>query len=379
MEQVCRALDAAHSVGVIHRDLKPQNIMQDGSGRVLVMDFGLARTLEGDGMTQTGALVGTMEYMSPEQALAKELDQRSDIFSAGTDLLRTAHRPDAVPGRQRAGEPDPPYPGTRQAHFRARRSVPAKPQQHRQQVSGTRARQSLPVVQEFLAIWRPGRVSAPPEPSPSNSVKPWGQTVPWQWIGGIAAILVLAVVGFLFRDKLRSATKLPSAGAKPEVALAILPFRNASQDPRLDWYGTTLADMLSSDVGQSAHLRMVSPDRLHQVLHDLRIGADTVVDPTILRRVGDSSNADTVIWGQYAKFGDQIRIDANIQNLTSGKTTSLKAETSEKGLPAAIDTLADSIRKNLALSSDLIKELQAQSFKPSTTSVEALHDYTPGR
>ena len=159
------------------------------------------------------------------------------------------------------------------------------------------------------------------------------------------------LVGFLFRDKLRSAAKLPSAGAKPEVALAILPFRNASQDPSLDWYGATLADMLSSDVGQSAHLRMVSPDRLHQVLHDLRIGADTVVDPTILRRVGDSSNADTVIWGQYAKFGDQIRIDANIQNLTSGKTTSLKAETSEKGLPAAIDTLADSIRKNLALSS----------------------------
>jgi serine/threonine protein kinase len=83
MEQVCLALDAAHSVGVIHRDLKPQNVMQDSSGRVLVMDFGLARTLEGDGMTQTGALVGTMEYMSPEQALAKELDQRSDIFSAG--------------------------------------------------------------------------------------------------------------------------------------------------------------------------------------------------------------------------------------------------------------------------------------------------------
>ena len=83
MQQVCLALDAAHSVGVIHRDLKPQNIMRDKTGRVLVMDFGLARTLEGDGMTQTGALVGTMEYMSPEQALAKELDQRSDIFSAG--------------------------------------------------------------------------------------------------------------------------------------------------------------------------------------------------------------------------------------------------------------------------------------------------------
>src|SRR5437016_6861385 len=83
MQQVCRALEAAHSVGIIHRDLKPQNIMRDKSGRILVMDFALARTLEGDGMTQTGALVGTMDYMSPEQALGKELDQRSDLFTLG--------------------------------------------------------------------------------------------------------------------------------------------------------------------------------------------------------------------------------------------------------------------------------------------------------
>src|SRR5437588_6584816 len=95
MRQVCQALDAAHSVGVIHRDLKPQNIMRDKTGRVLVMDFGLARTLEGSGMTQTGALVGTMEYMSPEQALGKDLDQRSDLFAAGLILyeLLTANMP----------------------------------------------------------------------------------------------------------------------------------------------------------------------------------------------------------------------------------------------------------------------------------------------
>jgi serine/threonine protein kinase len=83
MQQVCRALEAIHSVGVIHRDLKPQNIMRDKTGRILVMDFGVARTLEGDGMTNTGATVGTIEYMSPEQALAQKLDQRSDIFTLG--------------------------------------------------------------------------------------------------------------------------------------------------------------------------------------------------------------------------------------------------------------------------------------------------------
>src|SRR5712671_4077580 len=83
IEQVCRALDSAHSEGVIHRDLKPQNIMRDKQGRIVVMDFGLARSLGDSGMTQTGAIVGTMEYMSPEQALGSQLDQRSDIFSVG--------------------------------------------------------------------------------------------------------------------------------------------------------------------------------------------------------------------------------------------------------------------------------------------------------
>lgn len=83
IQQICRALDAAHAEGVIHRDLKPQNVMRDPQGRVVAMDFGLARSLESDGMTQTGALVGTLEYMSPEQALGTTLDQRSDLFALG--------------------------------------------------------------------------------------------------------------------------------------------------------------------------------------------------------------------------------------------------------------------------------------------------------
>src|SRR5215469_2523460 len=84
IRQVCLALEAAHGAGIIHRDLKPQNIMQDAkTGRILVMDFGLARTIGGDGMTQTGALLGTIEYMSPEQSMGKALDQRSDIFAVG--------------------------------------------------------------------------------------------------------------------------------------------------------------------------------------------------------------------------------------------------------------------------------------------------------
>jgi predicted Ser/Thr protein kinase len=86
MEQVACGLAAAHREGIIHRDLKPGNIMRDKSGRVVVMDFGLARTFSGDGMTRAGAMLGTIEYMSPEQAQGMELKASSDIFTFGLIL-----------------------------------------------------------------------------------------------------------------------------------------------------------------------------------------------------------------------------------------------------------------------------------------------------
>src|SRR5579871_5324648 len=83
VRQICKGLEAAHSEGVVHRDLKPQNIMVDAAGRVWVMDFGLARSMDLVGLTRTGVLMGTPDYMSPEQARAEKVDARSDLFSLG--------------------------------------------------------------------------------------------------------------------------------------------------------------------------------------------------------------------------------------------------------------------------------------------------------
>src|SRR5499433_3349530 len=83
LRQVCGGLEAAHAVGVVHRDLKPQNIMIEGDGHVVVMDFGIAHSGQSRGVTQTGAFLGTPEYMSPEQAQTENVDARSDIFSLG--------------------------------------------------------------------------------------------------------------------------------------------------------------------------------------------------------------------------------------------------------------------------------------------------------
>src|ERR671934_540584 len=84
--EVGRGLAAAHSHRLVHRDVKPQNVLIDPEGRAKVTDFGIARSLESDGLTKTGRVLGTTDYVSPEQAMGHEVDARSDIYSLGVLL-----------------------------------------------------------------------------------------------------------------------------------------------------------------------------------------------------------------------------------------------------------------------------------------------------
>ncbi len=86
-KQVCEGLAEAHDLGVIHRDLKPQNIMVDKDGTAKIMDFGIARSLRAAGMTAEGMIIGTPEYMAPEQVEGQEADQRTDIYALGAILF----------------------------------------------------------------------------------------------------------------------------------------------------------------------------------------------------------------------------------------------------------------------------------------------------
>ncbi len=384
IEQVCRALAAAHNVGVIHRDLKPQNIMWEKTGRILVMDFGLAKTLEGERMTQTGAMVGTMEYMSPEQALAQNLDQRSDIFSLGLifyELLtgQTPFRADSALASliKRTQERVVPV-----AEFDS--SIP----QELSQIVGRCLERDVALryqsAAELLAdleLWqgtgKSGIIAARLRPGPAR----WA-TENQRLLAGAAVLLLLlvAVVGYFLtrpRTAVLPAAKQEAPAARPR-SLAILPFRNSSGDAKDDWIGSSVADMLSTDIGQSAHLHTVPTDRLHQVLSDLHVGSDAAVDPDTLRRVAQFSSADVLVSGQYARFGDQIVIDATIRDLVHDQTVPVKAQALVKDLPAAIDSLADSVRKNLSLSASVVEELKAQSFKPNSNSVDALREFNEG-
>jgi serine/threonine protein kinase/predicted negative regulator of RcsB-dependent stress response len=378
--QVCRGLEAAHAANVIHRDLKPQNIMIDQQGKVLVMDFGLAHSIEERGMTQTGALMGTPDFMSPEQARGEKADARSDIFSLGIIFYQmlTGKLPfesDTLMGTlvartQRQAKPvreiDPQIPPLLN-------DIVAK-------CLATHAAERYQSVSELLADledWRAGVVGKTIRVPKSPRLRMIAPSTTWKFISiSVSAGLVFLVLIAWLLER----TVFSSRQAGAPVSLAILPFRNIKSDPALDWMGPELAAMLRTDVGQSSRLQTVPSSRITQILHDLRIAPDTSIDPETLRRIGDSTSADRMIWGQFAKFGDQIQIDATLQDLKKQRSFPLQAVApSEKELPRAIEQLAADVQKSLALPSDVIKELQTKALKPSTQSIQALRYYNEGQ
>ncbi len=375
--QVCQALEAAHSEGVVHRDLKPQNIMIDAQGKATVMDFGIAHSAEFTGMTQTGALLGTPEYMSPEQAKGLTADSRSDVFTLGLifyELLtgKTPYKGDnalaiLLKRTQESARPPAELDRTIPSYLSdiVVKCLEIEPQRRYQKASEVLA--DLQAERRRLSSAMRMRL-------PRFRI---GEHHPTKWVAfTLAAILLLAVAIFrarIFRPGIQS------RAATPAISLAIIPFRNASGDVSLDWVGPYLAETLRTNVGQSSSLRTVSSDRLHQILHDLQLTPNSNLDSASIRRLAETSDARTVVWGQYLRFGDQIRIDATLLDLERDRTVPLKAEApNPNALPETVDHLATAIRENLALPVSVLKELQSQAFKPSSKSLPTLRYYNEG-
>ena len=379
IEQTLSGLSVAHQQGIIHRDLKPGNIMLESTGRVVVMDFGLARSMGSDGMTRSGLMVGTMEYMSPEQAQARELDARSDVFTVGLiwyELLtgKMPYQADSAIAsllkrtQERAHpvlEIEPNIPKV--VSDIVGRCLERDP--------AMRYQNAEDMLRDIRA-WHGNRTVAASMVMDRLLPKP---AFPWKWVAAGLTALVLLGGGVWVGTRSSEAPAGSQAARAAVTSLAILPFQNASGDDTLNWLGPSLGDMLSTDVGQSARLRTVSSDRLQQILHDLRIDPGTAIDATLLRRIAGFADADIVVSGKFVRLGDKIRVDATVEDLKHGRSAPLMVEANnQQDISAAVDRLSGSIRQSLALSPDIIKELQAQSYKPTSTSVDALRDYNEG-
>ena len=166
--------------------------------------------------------------------------------------------------------------------------------------------QSARELCDELEAWRggaPNRSITIDRPSQPVTASSRSRLVSRLAMGTGAAVILVVLAVIIFRGRLFSKFGEKSVPVAPALSLAILPFRNASGDPTLDWLGSSVAEMLSTDVGQSARLRTVSSDRIEQVVRDLRVSPDAALDDPTIKRLADFSNADTLVTGQYAKFG----------------------------------------------------------------------------
>jgi serine/threonine protein kinase/tetratricopeptide (TPR) repeat protein len=387
-KQVCEGLAEAHHLGVVHRDLKPQNIMVDEDGNARIMDFGIARSLRGKGITGAGVMIGTPEYMSPEQVEGKEVDQRSDIYSLGIILyeMATGHVPFegdtafTIGVKHKSERPRNPRELNAQLTEDLSRLILRcleKDKGKRFQTAeelGTdldKVEQGLPTT-ERMAPKRKSFTSK--EITVTFSAR--------KLVIPAIAILGLAIFGFVLWQVIpsRKPALFPSASGQP--TLAVLYFENKSGDPKLDNWRDGLAELLIADLQQSRYVRVISGDEMYTILKRLGLADARKYSSDDIEKIAAQSRASHVLRGNYFKAGEGFVITAGLQKPGAGGSPSaLRIDArDEKDIIAKVDELARQVKEGLNLTAAQISsDFEREAGKITTSSPEAFKYYVEGR
>jgi tetratricopeptide (TPR) repeat protein/TolB-like protein/predicted Ser/Thr protein kinase len=382
IEQVCRALDAAHAEGVIHRDLKPQNIMRDRNGRVVVMDFGLARSLGESGMTQTGAIVGTIEYMSPEQAMGSHLDQRSDIFSVGLIFyeLLTGRAPyeaeTAIASLMKRTRED--ARSASEVDASIPRSLSAIVSRCLEREPANRYHSVVELLQQ-LTTWEANPTITPEALSKMIAhpiVRPARVLLDlpgksWMWIAGVALVITLAI--FSGRELVnRGGTSTIRVQGIPSLTqgkyVAILPLKIVGDQKTLGYVADGIEEALGAKLFQLKEVHVASSDAVE------REAAKDEPLPKLARSLG----VNLVLQGMVQGNAEKFRVTLSLDDPATGQR---KWSQEFEGTPGDVLTLEDQIygMVSTALALKPTDEEQARVGAHPTENVKAYDLYLQGR
>ena len=385
-KQVCEGLVEAHRLGVVHRDLKPQNIMVDEEGNARIMDFGIARSIKEKGITAAGVMIGTPEYMSPEQVEGKEVDQRSDIYSLGVILYEMVtgrvpfegDTPFTIGVKHKSEEPKDPKELNTQLPEDLNLVILRcleKDKEKRYQSAGevraelTRIEKGIPTTEIKIPKSKP---LTSREITVTFGVKKL-------LIPALVAV-VLIITALIVWQPWSQKEAVPIPSDKP--SLAIMYFKNNTGDNSLDHWSVALSDLLITDLSQSKYIKILSGEKLNQILSRLNLSESRSYSSDVLKEVASRGGVETVLLGNFTKAGNSFRINITLQD---GKTGELIASDKTEGLGensfyTMVDDLTRKIKKNLKLSSEQIaSDFDKEVGKITTSSPEAYKFYSEGR
>lgn len=336
--QCADALTAAHERGILHSDVKPENVMLTESGQVKLLDFGVARRLAGGGATNTAAtqtisaaapVGGTPSYMAPEVLLGSMPDFRADIFSLGVvfyEMLGGRHpflgATSTVTVVQILQQEATPL-------DKLGRSVPAPLAQIVAKALHKKPDERYQTPRELAADLRAVRLGSRPAISTPHSFlgkQNWKISL----FGSMAAALVLLAT-FVIRHREQifhnaGTAAVPAVKTRPSVA--VLGFKNLTERPDKAWLSTALAEMLRAELASNGRLRLVSGEQIARASRDVPWSL-TDTPRESLPRLRANLDTDYVATGSYAVVGEgeksQIRLDFRLEDTTAGDTVAEEA------------------------------------------------------